>query len=173
MSKLKILYVWGYGDSPDSEYIKQLKDGLDSKNFTVISDYYAQYSPKEAVNDLNNIIKENKIDLVIGENLGGYLITLLNKDLQKVLINPIFDPVVELPEYRITTKNDKGEEIEMPMVPEHIIKFYKENENMKRNYDNTYAIFSIDDNFTDYDKVCKSIKSDNPIQTIIETIQNC
>ena len=94
---------------------------------------------------MNNIIKENKIDLVIGENLGGYLVTLLDKDLQKVLINPIYDPIVELPEYRITTKNDKDEEIEMPMVPEHIIKFYKENENMERNYDNAYAIFSIDD----------------------------
>jgi len=44
---------------------------------------------------------------------------------------------------------------------------------MERNYDNTYAIFSIEDNFTDYEKICKSIKSDNPIQTIIETIKNC
>jgi len=173
MSKLKILYVWGYGDSPDSEYVKQLKDGLDSKKFEVISDYYAQYSPKEAVTDLNNIIKNNKIDLVIGENLGGYLVTLLNKNLQKVLINPIYDPVVELSEYTISGKNDKGVEVEMPMVPPHIIDFYKENRNMERNYDNTYAIFSIDDNFTDYEKVCKSIKSDNPIQTIIETIANC
>ena len=173
MSKLKILYVWGYGDSPDSDYVKQLKDGLDSKKFTVISDYYAQYSPKEALVDLNKIIKDNKIDLVIGENLGGYLVTLLDKDLQKVLINPIYDPVIELSEYRIATRNDKDEEIEMPMVPEHIIKFYKDNENMKKNFDNIYAIFSIEDNFKDYEKLCKSIKSDNPIQTIIETIGNC
>ena len=173
MSKLKILYVWGYGDSPDSDYVKQLKDGLDSKKFTVISDYYAQYSPKEALIDLNKIIKDNKIDLVIGENLGGYLVTLLNKDLQKVLINPIYDPVIELSEYRIATKNDKDEEIEMPMVPEHIIKFYKDNEDMEKNFDNTYAVFSTEDNFKDYEKVCKSIKSDNPIQTIIETMANC
>lgn len=173
MSKLKILYVWGYGDSPDSDYVKQLKGSLDSKKFTVISDYYAQYSPKEALIDLNKIIEDNKIDLVIGENIGGYLVTLLDKDLQKILINPIYDPVIELSEYRISGKNDKGEEVEMPMVPSHIIKFYKENENMERSYDNTYAIFSTEDNFSDYNKVCKCIKSDNPIQTIIETIKNC
>jgi len=171
MNKLKILYVWGYGDTPESEYIQQLKENLDSKKFTIISDYYAQYNPKEAIYDLENIIEKNKIDIIIGENLGGYLITLLNNDLPKIIINPIFDPVTELAEYTIGTKKD-GKEIVMPMVPKHIINFYKENNDLQKYYNNVCGIFSVNDNFEEYSKLCKCIKSDDLIKSIADNISN-
>ena len=99
MKKTKILYVYGYGELPDSPMIKDLENRLDKNKYQVISDYYAQYSPKEALYDIENYIKKNNIDILVGENLGGYLITLLDNDLPKILINPILNPVLELAEY--------------------------------------------------------------------------
>jgi hypothetical protein len=88
------------------------------------------------------------------------------------MINPILDPVVELSEYKTITKDNNNKEIEMPLVPKHIIDFYNDNKDMKKYYDNVYGIFSSNDNFNEYSKLCKCIKSDNPIQTIVDTIKD-
>lgn len=113
MRKKKILFIYGFNDNPDSQLVKDLKENLNTKRYEVISDYYAQYNPKDALIDINNYIKENKIDVVIGIELGGWLATLIeNKNVKKILIDPIFNPLVEF---------DKEDGF-----PEYIMKFYKD-----------------------------------------------
>lgn len=171
--KTKILYVYGYGDLPDSDIVKKLQENLDSTKYEVISDYYAQYKPSEALTDINNYIKKHKIGFLIGENIGGYLISLLDNDLPKVLINPMFDPAVELEEYETTQIDDKGNEVTLKLVPPHIIKFYKESIFKPIYNDNIFCMFSNDDNYEDYAKVTNHVdKYDDPIKTIIDMLNN-
>lgn len=113
LSKKKILFIYGFNDNPDSQLVKDLKENLNQKRYEVISDYYAQYNPKDALIDINNYIKENKIDIVIGIELGGWLATLIeNKTVKKILIDPTFNPLVEF---------DKEDGF-----PEYIMNFYKD-----------------------------------------------
>lgn len=112
--KLNVFYVWGYGGSPESSTVKNLQDLL-GKEYNVVSDYYAQYNPEEAINDINYFIEQYKIDILVGSSLGGYLVMQI-PDIKKIIINPCLYPTVELP--ILKDENDE------PSVPEHIIDFY-------------------------------------------------
>ena len=59
--KINVFYVWGYNGSPESSTVSNLKQLL-GKEYNVISDYYAQYNPKEAITDINYYIKKHNID---------------------------------------------------------------------------------------------------------------
>ena len=128
MKKINVFYVWGYGSSPESSAIEYLKNGLGNQ-FNVISDYYAQYNPKEAIFDINKYIKEYNIDLIVGSSLGGYLAMQLT-NIPKVIINPCVRPDIELPKLtnEVDVPNtDNPEEThkeKVPAVPEHIVNFY-------------------------------------------------
>lgn len=118
MSKKKnVFFVWGFGGSPDSPVVTSLRKLL-GKDYKVISDYYAQYDPNEAKNDLKQFVKEYKIDIIIGSSLGGFNVMILDVDIPKIIINPCVHPEIELP----LLKDENGNEC----VPEHMVKFYSE-----------------------------------------------
>lgn len=125
MRKKKILFVYGYNDSPDSELVKSLQELLD--NYTIVSDYYAQYRPSDALKDLDYLVKTLHPSIVIGIELGGFLSAFLqNKKVKKILINPIIDPIEELPKYEGIEKDDKGNDVVFKLVPDYMIDFYKD-----------------------------------------------
>lgn len=167
--KTNILYVYGYGEMPDSNNVKELQNKLDKKKYKVISDYYAQYNPKEALKDINNYIHSNNIQLVIGEHLGGYLVSLIDNDkIEKVLIDPLIEPAYELSEYEMTQPDGST----IKLVPPHIIKFYKEND-LKPNYNNTHCMFSTNENYEDYHKLVEDCAIyENPLQILIEQLNS-
>ena len=173
MKKKKILYVFGYGDNPIGEKFISIKKQLNTKKFDIISDYYAQYSPKEAKYDLENIIKDNNIDIIIGEELGGYLISLLdNCTIKKISINPLTDPIKELKEYTTKTSDDNGKEVEIPLVPDHIIKFYIDDK-CEENFNNIKCIYSDISKKNQYKEQYKDIKySEDILNSIIEEIES-
>ena len=147
MKKKKIFYVFGFGDTPDSIYVKYLKEHLDSSKYEVISDYYAQYSHESALTDIENYIEKYNIDILIGEHLGAYLLTLLNTDKNITIIasNPLQWPAgYELDEYEIPSVDEKGNECVMKMVPKHIVNYYK-SEEFKQNF-NKKICFVFDNN---------------------------
>lgn len=113
MEKKTVFYIWGYGSSPDSQTIKNLKSLLNKKQYNVCSDFYAQYNPKEAIFDLNNLLEQYKPDVVVASSLGGYLALQL-KGYKKIIINPCIRPDIELPKL-----NEKEN-----TVPQHIIDYY-------------------------------------------------
>ena len=144
-TKKNIFFIYEFGGDPDSDIFHKLKDSIDSKKYNVISNYYAQYSPKEALIDLNNYVKTEKIDVVIGLELGGWLATLLNnRKIKKILVNPTFNPLIEF------DKEEGG-------FPEYIMNFYKEYIDKldinEYNYSNTNILLTdkIDNEYDEID----------------------
>lgn len=155
MNKKKtIFYIWGYGSGPNSNTIKYLKNTL-GKTYNVISDFYAQYNPKEALFDIENIIKDNDVDLIVASSLGGYLAMQLT-GIPKVIINPCVRPDIELPKLTedIPVTDDNGESTvqTVPAVPPHIIEYYTEyikQHNVWENYseeEDTHTVWVFGDN---------------------------
>lgn len=164
MKKKKIFYVFGFGDTPESIYVQYLRDNLDADKYEIICDYYAQYNPKAALIDINNYIVQNNIDIVIGDNLGAYLVSLINNDkILRFCINPLQNPPgYELEEYEISQKDDKGKEYIVKMVPKHIVEYYK-NDELKQNFNNKlHIVFDNTDNLEYY----KDLLKDKNIQII-------
>ena len=92
-----ILYIHGFGSCGEGNKSKILKEHFKSD---VISPDLP-FSPKVAVNFLENIIKNSKIDLLVGSSLGGYYAIYLSEKYQKkaVLINPSLKPYITLMPY--------------------------------------------------------------------------
>lgn len=124
--KTTVLYIWGYGSSPESNTIKYLQNSLGNK-YNVVSDYYAQYNPVDALIDIKNIIKETKPDVIVASSLGGYL-ALHIYGIPKVIINPSLYPSKDLK----NLKDSKGNLI----VPKHIINYY---ESFEHEHDKDYV----------------------------------
>ena len=127
--KINVFYVWGYGSSPESHTVKDLQDLL-GDDYNVVSDYYAQYNPEEAINDIKYHIQEKKIDILVGSSLGGY-IAMQIPHIKKVIINPCICPLYELP----LLTDEAGE----PCVPPHIVDFYF-------NWDNKHNVWETFNN---------------------------
>ena len=132
--KINVFYVWGYNGSPESSTVSNLKQLL-GKEYNVISDYYAQYNPKEAITDINYYIKKHNIDILVGSSLGGYIIMQI-PNIKKVIINPCLHPENELE----LLKDENGE----ACVPQHIIDFYKDyikDHDVWENFNNDESVF--------------------------------
>ena len=137
--KVNMFYVWGYGGAPDSTTVTNLKDLL-GKDYNVVSDYYAQYNPEEAIKDINYYIEHYKVDILVGSSLGGYL-ALQIPGIKKVIINPCLYPNIELP----LLKDDDGNEA----VPSHIVDFYEKyisEHNVWENFNNEETVFVMGNN---------------------------
>lgn len=137
MKKTNILFIYGFNDGPESQVVSYLENIL-PKRYNVISDYYAQYNPVDALIDLNNHINNYKIDVVIGENIGAYLSLFLDKNVKKILVNPIVNAKEELKKFDAS----KGED--QKFIADHIVDFYTdfENTNPKIHQNNSYYIYS-------------------------------
>lgn len=68
--KKKILYIYGYGSSPESSTCKWLKDNL--PNTKVYCYKYEQADPENSIPYLCYLVEELDIDVVIGSSLGGW-----------------------------------------------------------------------------------------------------
>lgn len=88
---INVLYIYGYGSSPESKTCLALKELLYDAN--VISVNYTQVWPQQGIHTLEWAIEEYKIDLVIGSSLGGWyamhVCTCTGKPC--ILINPVSD----------------------------------------------------------------------------------
>lgn len=85
-----VLYIYGYGSSPESRTCLALKE---IPNANVISVHYDQTDPEVAVSRLVDAVRERNIDLVIGSSLGGWLAMHVCARTGKpcILINPLTD----------------------------------------------------------------------------------
>lgn len=162
MKRKKILYVYDFGELPESNRYQELKDNINNKRYEVLSDFYAQYDPKAALYDIKNYIKENHIDIVIGEKLGGYIVSLLDRNVKRILINPLYNPIKEFNDYTTTTKDAEGNDITVKSIPDHMVDFYSKSEYKPIYDENMLCIFSNDYsyNFKQY-----FLKNENTILT--------
>ena len=96
----KLLYVHGYNGSPYGSSYHHLKEACgDTYELHTID--YAPTQPKEAIRTIRQYVQEHGINVVIGASLGGFL-TLQLSGLTRVVVNPCWDPAVELPKVGYT-----------------------------------------------------------------------
>ena len=91
----KVLYIYGYGSSPESDTYKWLKNNL--PNTIVYSFGYAQTDPENSIPYLCSLVEELDIDIVIGSSLGGWYAMHVASicSLPSMLINPVTDSTLE------------------------------------------------------------------------------
>ena len=91
----KVLYIYGYGSSPESSTCKWLKNNL--PNTIVYSFGYVQTDPENSIPYLCSLVEELDIDIVIGTSLGGWYPMHVASicSLPSMLINPVTDSTLE------------------------------------------------------------------------------
>lgn len=93
---MNILYVHGYNGDPYGESYNHLKNAATVHNHIMHTIDYDPAKPVEAITAIRNYIRENKIDVVIGASLGGFL-TMNLFGVPRIVVNPCWDPAYELP----------------------------------------------------------------------------
>ena len=101
MDRFRILYVYGLGSSPESGSIKLLRESLPANRYEVLSVTYPQEDCEASVRFIQEYIAEQGIDLVIGSSLGGFIVSNLECDIPRILLNPCMEPMSELPRFGI------------------------------------------------------------------------
>ena len=93
--KKKVLYIYGYGSSPESSTCKWLKNNL--PNTQVYCFKYEQSDPENSIPYLCSLVEELDIDVVIGSSLGGWYAMHIASicSLPSILINPVTDSTLE------------------------------------------------------------------------------
>ena len=90
---INILYIHGLGSSSKSS-TGQLFYGLNDDKYTFFNPSFS-LSPRKALEEINQFIKEKDIDIVIGSSLGGFY--ALQSDCRfGVVINPALTPIKDI-----------------------------------------------------------------------------
>ena len=92
---MNILYVHGYNGDPYGSSFQSLKEAI-GEEYELFSVDYDANDPVGAVECIEKAIEEYEIDLVIGASLGGFL-TMQLASVSRIVVNPCWNPVVELP----------------------------------------------------------------------------
>lgn len=97
---IRVLYVYGYGGSYQSSTAQKLKDYLPEDSFKVFCFGYPQRNCRAAVSFLQDKVKKNHIDVLIGSSLGAFVIMCMKVNCKKIMVNPCLIPTVELPKLK-------------------------------------------------------------------------
>ena len=97
---MNILYIHGYNGDPYGQSYQNLKNACKDKHELFTIDYKAN-DPKDAIKLIRKFVNENKIDLIIGASLGGFL-TMKIFGVSRIVVNPCWDPATELPKIGYT-----------------------------------------------------------------------
>lgn len=103
-----ILFIYGYGGSPESTFCKLIREALPVEHYNVICHEYPQDDCAKARDFLHEVIERESIDIVVGTSLGGFITLSLDCRQPKVAINPCMVPSVELP--RLKPRPDHPED---------------------------------------------------------------
>lgn len=92
---MKVLYVHGFNGSPEGSSYRMLKNHL-PEGYDLIGMDYNQDDCEIALNQIRELVQKDKIDVIVGCSLGGFL-TLLVSGVERYVINPCYHPSMELP----------------------------------------------------------------------------
>lgn len=92
---MKILYVHGYNGNPYGDSYTNLKTAC-ANNHELFTIDYDVTKPIDAIDSIHKFVRENDIELIIGTSLGGFL-TMNVSGVSRIVVNPCWDPFVELP----------------------------------------------------------------------------
>lgn len=117
--KYKVLYIYGYNSSSNSNTFKWLKEHLLNTDMYSIS--YDQSNPNYSIELLCNYVKEKHINIVIGSSLGGwYTMHVASKcSLPCILLNPVTDLTMYLTLNYVTKNNSSIVNTYIEYIKEH------------------------------------------------------
>lgn len=118
MTKKKVLYIYGYGSSPESSTATWLKENL--PNSEVYSFEYDQIQPNDSIPMLCTIVHDLGIDIVIGSSLGGWYAMHVASicSIPSLLINPVTDSTLKST-IKLVSNNDEH-------IVSNLVKYSKE-----------------------------------------------
>lgn len=91
---MRLLYVHGYNGNPYGYSYQTLRTACSDRYELFTIDYDSEF-PSQAISNIFAFIKENKIDVVIGASLGGFL-TMNLYGVSRIVVNPCWNPAEEL-----------------------------------------------------------------------------
>ncbi len=165
MNTFKILYIHGHGSSGNSSNTANTLRQLLKDEAMVISPDFPLLQPKEAVELAESIIEKEKIDLVIGSSLGGF-IALKLEEIHRIVINPCMFPSIELPKRNTLSEKEIAdfEELEKTYFAENR-EGYEEKIWCILPFD-IYGVFSTNDELFSYLDVFKEHGDSSKIVTV-------
>lgn len=105
----RILFIYGYGGSPESKFCTLVREALPADDYTVLCPVYPQEDCAKAHEFLLRFIEDNNIDLIIGTSLGGFIALTLETSVSTIVLNPCMIPSIELP--RLKPRPDHPDDI--------------------------------------------------------------
>jgi len=90
----KILFIHGLGSSSNSSTVKLLK-----KNYSQHAEWHAidvYCDPDISMQLINDYIKNNDIDILVGTSMGGFYILCTEFNGPKIVVNPVLYPGIDL-----------------------------------------------------------------------------
>lgn len=93
----KILFIYGFGGSPDSTFCRLIREALPANEYEVLCPENPQDDVEGSISFLENYLETEHCDLVMGTSLGGFFTLCLSTTLPRVVINPCMMPSEELP----------------------------------------------------------------------------
>lgn len=114
----KVLYIYGYGSSPESNTATWLKENF--PNSEVYSFKYDQIHPDDSIPMLCSLAHDLDIDIVIGSSLGGWYAMHVASicSLPSLIINPVTDSILKST-LELVTDNDEH-------IINNLVKYSKE-----------------------------------------------
>ena len=98
--KKRILFIYGFGGSPESTFCHLIREALPEDEYDVLCPEYPQEDVEKSISFLEDYIEQEHCDLVIGTSLGGFFTLCLSTSLPRVVLNPCMKPSVELPKLK-------------------------------------------------------------------------
>ena len=105
----KILYIHGYNGSPYGSSYQHLKAACGGV-YELHSIDYDPTQPRTAIEAIRDYITAHQINIVIGASLGGFL-TIYLSGVSRMVVNPCWNPALELPKVGYTGPTEEYEEI--------------------------------------------------------------
>ena len=115
----KILYIHGYNGSPYGSSYQHLKAAC-GEVYELHSIDYDPTQPRAAIETIREYVTANQINIVIGASLGGFL-TIYLSGVSRMVVNPCWNPALELPKVGYTGPTEEYEEIlaDFPMFHDY------------------------------------------------------
>lgn len=138
-----ILYIYGFGSSPESDTRKMLDELLSPHGYSVISVPYDQSAPEIGIQQLQKKIREIEPVAVIASSLGGFFAANLHLTVPVIQINPCMKPSEELPKLGVNGRAFRN-------LENRLSKCYRDSEFPLNHFEKVYGFFGTHDELFSY-----------------------